>query len=180
MDYTFRYYNNDGRGTGRLCSYFRPCPKWYDKCSPIESEEMKDLTENWARFCNAYKVKKVFNECLIHRVIGCRSYALADQFPNDGSLADHPITIMTEDGKYLYIGSNYTGNHEMEQRYTRDSVKLGEYNGFVYELKRTILPPEYSFYCVREHDKCLTFVWECVSTPIIKKSEKVSENDGVC
>ena len=172
MEYTFRYYNNDGRGAGKLCSYFHPCPKWYDKCNPVESEEMKELSENWARFCNAYKVKKVFRDCPIHRVIGSRSFDLATQWPHDGSLADHPITVLTGEGKYLYIGSNYTGNHELEQRYKKSIVVLGDYKGFHYELKRTILPPEYSFYNVRECDKCLTFVWECVVTPTIKKSEK--------
>lgn len=176
MENTFRYYNNDGRGPGRLCYYFNPCPKWYDKCHKDDSKEMKTLSDNWFRFCDKYKVKKVFNDIPFLRIIGSRCYHLEEHFREIWSMmVDHRLTILTEDGRYLLIGSNYTGNSELESRYDKDSYCLGEYKGFKYVLKRTILGPEYSFYNVSPSNNCLTFVWECFKTPVMKKVEKVSE-----
>lgn len=167
MHYKYMYYNNDGKGRGRVCSYFDPCPQWFAKGSGTISEEMKDVTENWARFCNAYKVKKVFRLPPVLRIIGSRSYKLASRWRQLEGMADHPITVMTEDGKYLWVGSNYTGNGELEDIYSKDTIPLGDYKGFTYEMRRAVLPPEYSFYNARRSD-CLTFVWECVKCPILK------------
>lgn len=145
--------------------------------------DIGEVLSNWIRFCNDFKVVKVFHDLPTLKFLGTRSYELERMF--DGircsscRFADHSFGIQTADGKYYLVGSNYNGNGELDA--LQKEYTLGVYKGFAYKVVCEVLPLEYRFHflekCDPKNDYCYTVLWHCEKNPLPEKNLKKFQNE---